>query len=105
MLTEAMQQELAWLFTISTAYLRAWARCSPTLPGKATEGPRSPRIRILMYFHGVKNQKEVVLRHYRLVLLPPVKQKQLLSVCRVPESLFCWESPGDPKQSPWTKVK
>lgn len=42
-----------------------------------------------MYFRGVKNQKEVVLSHYRLVLLPPVKQKQLLSVCRVPEFLFC----------------
>lgn len=49
----------------------------------------------------MKNQKEVIISHCRLVLLSPVKQQQLITVCEVPESLFCW----DAQQRPWTEVR
>lgn len=49
----------------------------------------------------MKNQKEVIITHCRLVLLSPVKQQQLITACEVPESLLCW----DAQQSPWTEVR
>lgn len=54
------------------------------LPSSVWQGQRRSQVTldvILTSFGGEKNQKEVVLSHQQLVLLSPVKQKQLTPAC------------------------
>lgn len=104
MLIEAMQQEPAWPFTAFTASPRARGKLSPlTWQGhRGTQITQEVSLSVLWWREGPGGGGAEPLQ---LVSLSPAKQKHLLSVCQAPESPFCWDSPGDPKQSPCTKVK